>query len=291
MVLLCLFLLLFLLFLTSDQANKNRKGLLASSRAQRKRQMEEKCKLSVIPWQAAGRLSMACTAMAMSTGGFLRRGWLLHSVLLSLNRWDKGKDLKEGFFLRKIEQNVSIVKQRAKPSRLFHPLSLILIDITINLCRWTRSQPKIRYTSHIHNRCIFELIHRTDLVTHLCQGSELLRRKVRCCEAFKLESFFGITWHHSRITNLWTSQYMSICQSSSFQSSNHPHFVSPPPHKLTVPSFSSKPRGFVSLASTSKVPSLVTPDEKNSESQTSNHITLQSQIIQLIFLSDSNFNC
>ena len=84
---------------------------------------------------------------------------------------------------------------------------------------------------------------------------------------------------------------MSICQSSSFQSSNHPHFVTPPPHKLTVPSFSSKPRGFVSLASTSKVPSLVTPDEKNSESQTSNHITLQSQIIQLVFLSDSNFNC
>lgn len=106
----------------------------------------------------------------------------------------RGKDLKEGFFLRKIEQNISIVKQRAKPSRIFHPLSLILIDITSNLCRWTRSQPKIRYTSHIHNRCIFELIHRTDLVTHLCQGSELLRRKVRCCEAFKLECWNQ--WHH-----------------------------------------------------------------------------------------------
>lgn len=162
MVLLCLW---FLLFLTSDQANKNRKvcSLLRGHKGRDR-------------WKRSANIP---SSLGKLLAGF---PWLALAW-----PWADSSSASIVEIRGKSKQNISIVKQRAKPSRLFHPLSLILIDITSNLCRWTRSQPKIRYTSHIHNRCIFELIHRTDLVTHLCQGSELLRRKVRCCEAFKLE--------------------------------------------------------------------------------------------------------
>ena len=79
------------------------------------------------------------------------------------------------------------------------------------------------------------------------------------------------------------SIFVNIQSSTLCNTSSHTNWHCPPSHPNLAASSALHPPA--------RCQALWLRMTKNSESQTSNHITLQSQIIQLIFLSDSNFNC